>query len=37
MTIRNEELMQECFQKYLRMGTAGMKYDTERKEEGRDA
>ena len=25
MTIGNEELMQECFPKYLRMGTARMK------------
>ena len=31
----NEELMQECFPKHLRMGTARMKYDREREDKKR--
>ena len=30
MTIGNEELMQECFPKHLRMGTARMKSEKEK-------
>ena len=33
MTIGNEELMQKCFPKHLRMGTARMKNDREREED----
>ena len=33
MAIRNEERMNECFPKHLRMGTARMKYDKETEEE----
>ena len=32
MAIGNGELMHECFLKYLRMGTARMKYDKEAEE-----
>ena len=35
MAIGNGELMQECFPKHLRMGTAQMKLDEETDEEGR--
>ena len=35
MTIGNEELMQECFPKHLRTGTARMKQDREREEDKR--
>ena len=33
MIIGNEELMQECFPKHLRMRTARMKYDREREDD----
>ena len=32
MAIGNEELMHECFPKHFRMGSARMKYGTEREE-----
>ena len=35
MTIGNEELMQECFPKHLRMGTARMKLDRQREDKKR--
>ena len=34
MAIGNEELMQECFPKHSRMGTARMKLDNETDEDG---
>ena len=35
MAIGNVELMQECFLKHSRMGTARMKYDKETEAEGK--
>ena len=35
MATEKLELMQECFPKHLRMGTARMKEDKETKEEGK--
>ena len=36
MAVENGELMQECFHKHLRMGTARMKEDKETEEEDKE-